>query len=66
MLIKILLASSAEKLQEMVTIMNEAFKRKGKNVNLSKTKDFERDDIEHMRRKSGTSERFYISRDFVF
>ena len=35
---QVLLASSAEQLQDMVTLMNEAFKRKGMNINVNKTK----------------------------
>ncbi|KAI5639977.1 reverse transcriptase (RNA-dependent DNA polymerase) domain-containing protein [Phthorimaea operculella] len=35
---QVILASSAEELQEMVNIMNEALKKKGMKVNVSKTK----------------------------
>ena len=43
---QVLLASSAEQLQGMVTLMNEVFKRKGMNVNVNKLKFivFERDE----------------------
>ena len=43
---QVLFASSAEQLQDMVTVMNESYKRKGMNVNVSKTKVmvFERDE----------------------
>ena len=42
---QVLLASSAEQFQDMVTVMNESFKRKEINVNVNKTKImvFERD-----------------------
>ena len=42
----VILASLAEQLQDMVTLMNEAFKRKGMNVNVNKTRVmlFERDE----------------------
>ncbi|KAI5632627.1 reverse transcriptase (RNA-dependent DNA polymerase) domain-containing protein [Phthorimaea operculella] len=45
---QVILASSAEELQEMVNIMNEALKEKGVKVNVSKTKKiykiFEKED----------------------
>ena len=43
---QVILASSAEQLQDMVTSINEAFKRKGMNVNVNKAKVvvFERDE----------------------
>ncbi|KAI5640894.1 reverse transcriptase (RNA-dependent DNA polymerase) domain-containing protein [Phthorimaea operculella] len=43
---QVILASSAEELQEMVNIMNEALKEKGMKVNVSKTKAmvFEKED----------------------
>ena len=43
---QVLLTSSVEQLQDMVTLMNEAFRRKGMNVNVNNTKVivFERDE----------------------
>lgn len=43
---QVLLASLAEQLQDMITLINVAFKRKGVNINVNKTKAmvFERKD----------------------
>ncbi|XP_050563410.1 uncharacterized protein LOC126912928 [Spodoptera frugiperda] len=35
---QVLIASSAEELQRMITVMNDAFERKGMKVNVNKTK----------------------------